>query len=151
MSATESNLWQWLRGARKVLGRSLKMRRLENAVSTGDADVDGLLSGRPFDLELKAGARPKRPTTVIRHEPVKQGQVDYADEVLEAGGAHGFLIQVGEGHARRIYLLHGRLGRWLMPHRTERELATFGYLVHTPAEAIELATKLKGPYSDDAY
>lgn len=149
MAATEANLWQWLRGARKALGDSLSMRRVENAVGIGDGDVDLVWNGRPGDIELKAARRPKRASTVIRHEPVKAGQVDYADEVLKAGGAHAFLIGVGEGRARRFYLVHGKLGRWLQAFRTEEELGRFGVEVFTPAEAVEKATEMKGPYSDE--
>lgn len=148
MSAKESNTWQWLRGALGHFGPLLTMRRVENLVSTGDGDVDGILDGKPFDLELKAAKRPARPTTKLRHEPVKRGQIDYAKAVLAAGGAHAFLVQVGEAWERRFFLVHGALGDWLAAGRTENELASHTVEVYSAPEAVERATMMKGAWND---
>jgi len=153
MSARESNTWDWLRGARKAFGPELFIRRLENAVSTGDADVDGSFVGDPFYIELKAGNRPARPTTVIRHEPVKDEQVTFADAVLAAGASHSFLVQVGSGAypERRFFVIPGHLGRWLQSFRTEAELAEFGTEVYGPGEAIATTIRLIKELSSDDY
>ena len=141
--STESNLWTWLRRARDVFGPALHIRRVENAISTGDPDVEGQLLGEgQFNIELKVAKRPKRELTRLRfgHE-VTQAQVEWADDRLEAGGACAFLIAVGgpfDG-GRAIYLLHGIYAEELVGGVTEQWLKEHALQCNRPEEVVRLA------------
>jgi hypothetical protein len=148
MAATESNLWAWLSKARVVLGPDLDMRRIENAVGFGDPDVELCYLGFGCDLELKAAPRPVRGGRLHFGSPMKREQVEWGLKRLAAGGAHGFLIQVGEGADRSVYLVHGRLGPAMLEGGvTEGWLVAHGLHVHYPASAVQYAVHLnnQGP------
>jgi hypothetical protein len=120
------------------------MRRIENAVSEGDFDVDGVFLGEPFALELKVAKRPARRTTKLRFgEPIKDTQEEWGRERLEAGGAAAYLIQVGEGHAALRYLVRASYGARLQAGVTEEELDALACLCDTAAETIQLAVRMK--------
>lgn len=139
---TESNLWGWLAKSRKDLGKGLHMRRTENAISSHDPDIDGVWIGSDFALEMKHAARPARPSTKLAFgSPLKLGQVEWGEDRLAAGGAHGFLISVGTGADRKIYLVPGDKGRWLLALVTEQDLTQ--YRVMTPVETIRRAINLR--------
>lgn len=92
---SEDTLWTWLKGARKYYGEGLHMRRVENMVSTGDADVDGVVLGLDFAIELKACKRPKRDSTLLAYHSVTDAQVQWHHDRWASGGASAFLLQVG--------------------------------------------------------
>ncbi len=144
MAVTESNLWDWLAKARLVLGLDLDMRRVENAVGIGDPDVELCYKGAGADIELKAARRPAHLTTKLKFgSPMKDDQVEWAVARLRAGGAHGYLIQVGSGAERAIYLVHGNYGRHMLDFGvTEGWLMTYGRRFKDPAEAVKHAVRL---------
>jgi hypothetical protein len=144
--ATETTLWTWLKKARDFFGEVLHLRRVENAVSTGDPDTDGVLSGAAFTLELKVCARPARGSTRLRFHEVTIAQRDWHEARIAAGGASAFLIQVGEGHDARRYVVHGWLVRRLMEGVDENWLIANGRLAPKPQDAITLATQCTGAY-----
>lgn len=121
---SESNLWQWLARARKPLGKALHMTRQENLVAVGQPDVEGCYSGSQFWLELKHAARPARATTKLRFgSPIKQNQIEWHRERAGAGGRVYYLISVGSGHERRIYLIPWSRGPEMLDHGvTEKQL-----------------------------
>lgn len=132
--ARESSLWMWLRSARYDLGPFLHMTRVENLVEDGTPDVEGCYDGDSFWCELKSVARPKRETTpcvTARH--VRPRQVPWLAARWRAGGGSFFLIQVGEGHGARRYLVTGRLAH-MVEGSTESDLA-----------ALDVANDLASP------
>jgi len=139
--ATESSLWKWLSKARDDFGPLLHIRRIENAISAGDFDVEGHLSGYgAFNIELKVAPRPARESTTLRFgSSVKQNQVEWARDRIEAGGAASFLIQVGAGADRAIYLVHGLYGPVLMQGLTESALKGYAEKCLKPSETIKAA------------
>lgn len=142
MSATENATWAWLKKARDFYGADLHIRRVENAISTGDPDVDGVLKGEGFTLELKACERP-RGVTVLRYHEVTWAQVEWHEMRLAAGGASGFLVQVGSGRDARRYVVHGSTARALREGVTEFWLSRQGgILVERPQDAIAEAVNL---------
>lgn len=105
--ASETDLWTWLRAA--TTSRDLFIRRIENLVGVGDPDVRGYYVGRPFDIELKTAARPKRPETpVIGKGYVRPEQVVWHRLCWLAGGNNYVLVQVGRGGGAKHYLVPGR-------------------------------------------
>lgn len=141
MSTTENALWAWLKKARDFYGKDLHIRRVENAISTGDADVDGVLLAEGFALELKACERPRRETVLGYHE-VTLAQVEWHDMRLDAGGASGFLIQVGSGREAARYVVHARHARALRRGVTESWLRVQSVCVDRPPDAIVEAVNL---------
>jgi hypothetical protein len=140
---SETTLWEWLRGARRAIGPALHMRRVENAVGVGDGDVDGVLEARDFMLELKFAKRPARESTplTLGHN-VTNEQIDFARDRLAAGGAYAFLIQVGAGADRAIYLVPPHVGPALQARMiTEKDL--YRYRVTEPASTLRLATCMR--------
>lgn len=103
----ESSLWSWLKGAERAIGPDLRMERVENAVSSGTPDVDGVLMGRHFKAELKTVARPARESTGL-HIKFQPAQPDWIRSWSSAGGRVFVLVQVGSGAMARRYLVPGR-------------------------------------------
>ena len=127
--ARESTLWSWLRKADNG-NPTLMLGRMENLVEVGRPDVDGIWRGVTFQLELKVAKRPSRRTTKLAWgSPVKDNQVEWILRRLAAGGAAAWLLQVGEGPERAVYLLHGAEGPWLINGVTESELRERALLV----------------------
>lgn len=145
---SESNLWDWLAKARVPLRRDLHMRRVENAVSTGDPDVELCYRGHAGNLELKHAPRPARGGKLHFGSPMKRDQVEWGLDRLAAGGAHGFLISVGKGAERAVYLIHGSYGPAMLDNGvTEDYLTEHGRRITDPATAVQYAVRLtKVPY-----
>lgn len=63
----ETRLSSWLTtGARASFGSRLMIQRVENLVSSGTPDVEGLLhGGQQFWCELKVTSRPAREDTLV--------------------------------------------------------------------------------------
>lgn len=117
----EARLWRWLKLAKKVFRNRLHMSRVENAVGTGMADVEGCLEGSQFWLELKCEARPKDPKTKIvpRFEPEQE---PWHRRRRLSGGRAFVLFQIGAGSSARRYLLPGDLIPKMKEGLTERQL-----------------------------
>lgn len=124
--AKESSLWDWLSKARRELGPALHMTRIENYVEPGMPDVEGTfrLEDKPhqFWLELKSEDRPKRDGTPVRFD-VRPDQVTWNAMRWGLGANNFWLLQVGSGRDRALYLAPGDLGSRLLAGLTETELA----------------------------
>lgn len=123
--ALESSLWQWLSKARLALPDTLHMERVENMLGAGFPDVDGFF--RPhgaFQLELKSTKRPARPATPVRFALKKrEAQIAYMRKRWDLGANAFFLLQVGEGADRVLYLAPGNVGDALKAGILEARLA----------------------------
>lgn len=108
--ARESSLWGRCNRAVKLLkkrGHAAHFCRLENSAGEGNPDVEGVLNGDQCWIELKSNLRPARSNTVIRSK-TRESQSIWHRERTEAGSRiHWVLIQVGEAHAARLYLIPG--------------------------------------------
>jgi len=147
----ESSLWQWLKKAERELGPNLHMNRIENSAGQGQGDVEGHLRGSgQFWIELKTTTRPVRPETKIRFK-VRPKQIAWHTARAKAGGRSYFLLQVGSGADRRLYLVRGRLAAKIAQGMTESELAAqsenFGDA--TSADFLKLATHESMAANDD--
>lgn len=145
----ESNTWKWLAKARETLRPDrLMINRMENLVEVGRPDVDLIWMGITAQLELKAAKRPARPTTKLAWgSAVKDNQVEWHEQRLLCGGSTGWLLQVGEGAWRKIYLIPGRLGRVLQAGVTEAWCAEHNVLVNcTPEEVVRRSVMLTSTY-----
>lgn len=100
----ESSLWDWLKKANLSFRELLHMTRIENTAGDGASDVEGVLDGGPFYVELKSAARPVRPGTPIkvRFEPSQPG---WHEARRNAGRMTFVLLQVGAQHQARRYLV----------------------------------------------
>lgn len=110
--ARESSLWTRCKNGVKLLkkrGHATHFCRLENSAGEGNPDVEGVLNGDQCWIELKSNDRPARATTVIRSK-TRESQSIWHRERTEAGSRiHWVLIQVGEAHAAKLYLVPGSL------------------------------------------
>ena len=97
----------WARLARVKKDYDLELNRLENTAGEGTPDVEGFVEGAQIWIELKSCKRPVRPTTPIR--PVKrEKQGEWQTRRAAAGCRTGWiLIQVGEAHKAKLYLIPG--------------------------------------------
>lgn len=125
--ARESSLWQRCRTAIKQLrklGHAAHFCRLENSAGEGNPDVEGVLNGDQCWIELKSNDRPVRPTTVVRSK-TRESQSIWHRERTEAGSRiHWVLIQVGEAHAAKLYLIPGsRYDEILVPEAMLTEMS----------------------------
>jgi len=123
----EANLWKWLRGAR-LHDDNLQMTRIENSVVAGMPDVEAAilfahLGCRQVWLELKAAARPGNRETPVRLK-VRTKQVEWMRKRWRLGGRAFFLVQVGSGAGRALYLLDGDCGQALKTGMTEDMMIT---------------------------
>lgn len=109
--ARESELWKRLRDAAielRARGHLIDLQRIENDAGVGHPDTEGCVNGAQVWIELKSCSRPKRPTTPVRPE-VRTSQSIWHKTRTEAGGRyHWVLIQVGEAHNARLYLIPGK-------------------------------------------
>lgn len=121
----ESSLWDWLKRGTADLGDRLHMTRTEEALGAkGRPDVEGCYDGGSFIVELKVASRPKRAETPIRtQEPVKEEQCLWLEARVKAGGMAWLLVQVGERHEARRYLVWGKYARAIKAGVTESRLA----------------------------
>lgn len=125
--ARETSLWDWLAKARKQVAPGvLHMNRVENYVEAGMADVDGYLNlpdyAGEFNLELKSEERPARSETPLRFK-VRDAQVSWNNARWALGANNFWLLQVGSGSSRTLYLAPGDLGKRLQKGMHEAELA----------------------------
>lgn len=120
--AKESQLWKWLSAAGSF--GDLDMRRVEDMTGAGFPDVDGFFIDQGFKLELKSHVRPSRLATPIRFPLEKRhAQIAFMRRRYALGESAYFLLQVGEGADRRIYLAPGDAGDALRTGVNEAELA----------------------------
>lgn len=121
--ALERSLWQWLRGAERVLRDRLHWTRIENLTGAGTPDVEGCFDGGQFWLELKSSARPKRDTTPIRFRTKgREAQRDWLEKRSRMAHNAFYLLQVGEGRTASRYLLPGVYGQLIHEGMTEEQL-----------------------------
>lgn len=108
--ARESALWKRLRDAGVALrqtGHLVDLQRLENAAGVGHPDVEGCIDGGQVWIELKSELRPVRVTTAI-HPKKRESQNIWHRVRSEAGcRINWILLQVGEAHGARLYLIPG--------------------------------------------
>jgi hypothetical protein len=118
------------------------MCRIENACNKGMSDVEGVLSGAQFWLELKIVEAPKDPAKAL---PVKfqAGQVDWLTRRKNAGGHCGILLKVcGQAKKPRVYLISAAYAGLVEDGLAEARLLEFGRLVTTPEDTVILASRL---------
>jgi hypothetical protein len=142
--AREARLWQWLREGWRGTPL-LDVRRVENLVGEGDADVQGCHDSRYFELELKGVDRPARPDTPLAIE-VRPAQPVRHRLRWRAGGNVWLYVRVGVGRDVRRYLLPGALTARVREGVTEQWLASRSVLppVHSPADVLRRATYRDG-------
>lgn len=138
--ARENRLWAWLSKVKET--PRLAIERCENAVSTGTPDVTVCYEGASAFIELKSAARPKRATTPVRF-PTRDGQVDWHTAWWEAGASTWWLVQVGQGHERSIYMLAGHWGEQLHKGMTELDLAAVSVLRSPKPSPMEVIVKAR--------
>jgi|GEM_PF-2758205 hypothetical protein len=108
--AKESSLWTRCSGAVKRLrkhGHAAHFCRLENSAGEGNPDVEGVLNGDQCWIELKSNLRPARPSTVIRSKTRESQSIWHRERTEADSRIHWVLIQVGEAHAAKLYLIPG--------------------------------------------
>lgn len=100
---TETQLWRWLSGARLSLaGHRLHLVRMENAIGSGQPDVNGCLDGVDFWIELKCCSLPKRDGLVRpRFRPT---QLPWIRRRHAAGSRVAVLLQIGAGSDGERYI-----------------------------------------------
>lgn len=147
--AREAQLSAWLMKAR---GDDVQITRVENLCGAGFPDVDGYAGGA-FQIELKSTKRPARGSTPLRFAlRGREAQIEYLRKRWSLGGAAFFLLQVGSGADRVLYLAPGDLGDRLREGLTESELALecapWGVFKRTtPAEVIKRVVECRSnPY-----
>lgn len=134
--ARESQLWKNLSKARVEIGPTLHMHRIENMLGSGIPDVEFYLGpntltpflNKPVTgqgwFELKSSVRPARLTTPIRFKlKGREAQIEWMRARWAVGGNAFWLLQVGEGHERRLFLIRGDMGDRLAGGVCESELA----------------------------
>lgn len=118
------------------------MSRVENAVGSGMADVEGCLDSTQFWIELKCEPRPARRSTPIkpRFEP---SQEPWHRRRRLSGGRTFVLLQVGSGAAARRYLLFGKLIPELEKGMTEQRLEALSVISPSASsrEVVEAAVQ----------
>lgn len=108
--AREASLWQRCKTAIKALkecGHLLHACRLENSAGEGNPDVELCINGANPWIELKSCPRPARASTPIRPR-TRDSQSVWHRKRTEAGSEmHWVLMQVGDAHQARLYLIPG--------------------------------------------
>lgn len=140
--AREVRLWEWLRdGLRGAQG--LHMRRVENIVSVGDPDVDGVHRGVYFEIELKGANRAAHAITPLRFE-VRGSQNVWHRRRTRAGGNNWIYVRVGVGSGVARYLVPGHLSERL-EGLSERQLADLAVLPgdHSVDDLMERVTGVR--------
>lgn len=114
--ARETALWGRCLTAKAQLieaAHRIDIQRLENAVGSGHPDVDECLDGIQIWLELKSAHRPARASTPIRmrtNKTTRAAQIRWHRRRGAAGCKTNFiLLQVGDAHKARLYLVPGPL------------------------------------------
>jgi len=123
----ESKLWSWLKLGGKAFKEHLHMSRVENAVGSGMADVEGCMKhkdhgiGIQFWIELKCESRPARSDTKIKPR-FQPGQGPWHRRRRGSGGRAFVLLQVGARSSARRYMLPGELIPSMQKGMTEKRL-----------------------------
>jgi hypothetical protein len=137
--ALEKALWQRCRTGIDHLrkqGYWVHFCRLENAAGEGNPDVEGVIDGKSCWIELKSNLRPKRPTTVIRSKTRESQSIWHKARTESGSRMHWVLIQVGEAHAARLYLIPGCWYDRIIT--TEKELIEMSVLLHNNPTLAEV-------------
>jgi hypothetical protein len=141
---SEASLFAWLKKAESELGRRLHIRRIENLVGVGDADVSGVFDGLYFDIELKTADRPARDSTVILNSNrnyVRAEQKVWHRTRWMAGGNNFVLLQVGSGKGADLYLFRGDMLYNLgIEDKTEEELRAMS-IAHPQASQVHIIAR----------
>lgn len=108
--ARESSLWQRVRtGIKRLIecGHLCDFCRLENSAGEGNPDVEGVVNGDQCWIELKSNLRPARASTPIRSKTRESQSIWHRKRTAAGSRIHWVLIQVGEAHQARLYLIPG--------------------------------------------
>jgi hypothetical protein len=108
--AKEKSLWGRCKTGIKHLekcGHATHFCRLENSAGEGNPDVEGVINGDQCWIELKSNLRPKRSGTVIRSKTRESQSIWHNTRTKAGSRIHWVLIQVGEAHGARLYLIPG--------------------------------------------
>ena len=109
--AKEKSLWDRCKTGIKHLekcGHATHFCRLENSAGEGNPDVEGVINGDQCWIELKSNLRPKRPGTVIRSKTRESQSIWHNARTEDGSQIHWVLIQVGEAHGAKLYLIPGK-------------------------------------------
>lgn len=102
----EARLWQVMRDNMFVPGAD-RADRVENAVLSGQPDVNACLAGEDVWVELKAPKEPKRASTVLMtsngNHPLLQSQINWFAKQRQAGGIAFILVRTD----KRMMLIEG--------------------------------------------
>lgn len=102
----EARLWQVMKDNMFLPGID-RADRVENAVISGQPDVNGCLQGEDVWVELKAPVEPKRATTVLMtsngNHPLLQSQINWFAKQRQAGGIAFILVRTD----KRMMLIDG--------------------------------------------
>jgi hypothetical protein len=108
--AKEKSLWQrCLTGINNLekCGHATHFCRLENSAGEGNPDVEGVINGFQCWIELKSNLRPVRASTMIRSKTRESQSIWHNARTAAGSRIHWVLIQVGEAHNARLYLIPG--------------------------------------------
>ena len=144
-ASRESTLWIWLNRTKPLYKRTLHMCRVENSALNGMADVEGCLKSKQFWIELKCYARPSNSSTKIKAR-FEEAQIPWLKRRHDAGGNVFILLQVGQGHKARRYLIPGDLGAILEKGLTETRLEALAIIgpKSTASQIVEAAAQYIG-------
>lgn len=102
----EARLWQVMRDNMFLPGAD-RADRVENAVLSGQPDVNACLAGEDVWVELKAPKEPKRASTVLMtsngNHPLLQSQINWFAKQRQAGGIAFILVRTD----KRMMLVDG--------------------------------------------
>lgn len=102
----EARLWHVMKDRMALPGVD-RLDRVENAVTSGQPDVNGCLSGEDVWIELKAPKEPKRATTVLMtsngNHQLLQSQINWFARQRQAGGIAFILVRTD----KRMMLVDG--------------------------------------------
>lgn len=119
----ESQFWQWLRPS-GPLKKQVHCERIEQAYTAGTPDVEFYWRGRGHGwIELKATERPKNPDTLVRPSMKNRAaQISFMRRRWDMGDNACFVIRVGHGLERMIYIFAGDAGTLLAAGMTEKDM-----------------------------
>lgn len=131
----EARLWQLVR--ENLWRPSDRLDRVENAVISGQPDVNGCLSGEDVWVELKAPKEPKRSTTRLMtaggNHVLLQSQINWFARQKQAGGIAFILVRTD----RRMMLVDGTKHGDRFNDMTAGEMADASLLVVPVPTPIE--------------
>ena len=125
----EARLWQVMKDKMGLPGLD-RLDRVENAVISGQPDVNGCLAGEDVWVELKAPTEPKRATTVLMtsngNHPLLQSQINWFARQRQAGGIAFILVRTD----KRMMLVDGTkhaddFNKWTVSEMVTNSIAVF--------------------------